>query len=71
MTTANIIATLKATNPEGETLEIICTCEHGYEVFINGGLLGDGEDSAHYDTLGRALARMSDEAAACILGHYL
>jgi len=71
MTTAKTIAKMTATSPEGDTIEIICTCEFGYEVFINGGLLGDGTESAHYDTLGRALARMSDEAAACILGHYL
>lgn len=71
MTTAKTIAKMTATSPDGDTIEIICESAHGYRVFINGGLLGDGEDEAIYDTIGRALARMSDEAAACILGHYL
>lgn len=70
--TTKTIATLKATNPDGDTLEIVCMqSEHGYTVYIDGGLLGDGESDANFSTLGRALTRMSDEAAACILGHYL
>lgn len=70
MTTTRIVASLDAFNPAGEKITICIQEAHSdYIVFIDGGLLGDGEDEALYSTLGQALQRMSDEAAIAILGH--
>lgn len=69
---ARLIASLDAWNAKDDKVTICVTSgPGGYRVWIDGGLLGDGEDEAVYDSLGRALDRMSQEAGAAITGDYL
>lgn len=69
MAEAQIISRNVVINPEGEEV-VVCVRQLGerYEVFINGGLLSEGEDCFRTYNLRVAFARAGQEAATAALG---
>lgn len=67
MNSIRTIARLEAFNRSGESCKVIIQKGNGgYRVFIDGGILADGECDATYKTLAGAMLRMASEAEAAI-----
>lgn len=64
---ARLIASCDAWNRTNEKATVCVTSgPGGYRVFIDSGILADGECEAIYETLGAAMLRMASEAEAAI-----